>query len=138
MRNSILKFAATVIIGTAVLTASAHPSNKEVQKSLVRPVALQQDANSDYQKMKKEWNESIKKNEEDIAKLKAKEANKDKEIQAKYNKKVAEVERKNKELKKKLDTYKESDKGKWAEFKQDFGKSMNELGTSIKDLFVSK
>jgi hypothetical protein len=56
----------------------------------------------------------------------------------KYDKKIVKMEVKNSELKKKMANYKdEGDDTKWKAFKRDFSKSMDELGTSMKDLTKS-
>ena len=59
----------------------------------------------------------------------------DSKTKAKYNKAVAELEQKNRDLKKKLEEYKDEGESKWQEFKTNFSHDMDAVGKTIKDLF---
>ena len=60
------------------------------------------------------------------------------ELVAKYLSKVDELERKNSEMKRKLDEYKMEGQGKWISFKHDFNHDMNGLEKALKDLTIRK
>jgi hypothetical protein len=96
----------------------------------------QVDTASDYQRYKKEEEVKIRNNEKTIADLRADLAKDNQANRDKYNQRISKLEQKNNELKKKIEEYKEdkNDSPRWNSFKKDFGKSMDELGQSMKDL----
>jgi nitrate/TMAO reductase-like tetraheme cytochrome c subunit len=97
--------------------------------------ALQTDTMSDYLKFKKESEVKIKDNEKSISDLKKDMAKENQATKDKYNQRISKIEKKNKEMKKNIEDYKEDNNHpKWNAFKRDFSKSMDELGQSIKDL----
>ena len=57
-----------------------------------------------------------------------------KELRASYLSKIEVLEKKNRDLKNKLDNYQDDGNDKWRTFKAEFGKEMDDLGKSIKDL----
>jgi hypothetical protein len=73
-------------------------------------------------------------NELAIAKFNVKIANEKKEAKADYLKKIAALEKRNTEMKVRLQDYKDDGDSKWKTFKAEFGKEMDDLGKSIKDL----
>ena len=77
----------------------------------------------------------IEKNKKDIQSLKEESRNKKEDARAKYNDAVADLEKRNNRLQKKLDDYKDDSKESWQSFKREFNHDMDELGVSIKDLF---
>lgn len=56
-------------------------------------------------------------------------------VKANYDKKIAELEQKNSDIKKRMDDYKAKDKENWAAFKIEFSHDMDELGNSFSDFF---
>lgn len=98
----------------------------------------QKDSKAEYQKFKKESDEKISAHEKSIAEFKARKAIEKKEIQSKYDMELAVLAQKNSDLKKKLDGFKEEGKDKWDEFKAEFNRDMDELGTAFKDFFRKK
>ena len=50
--------------------------------------------------------------------------------------KVADLDKKNSDMKKKMADYKASNKENWENFKTEFNHDMNELGQAFKDLTV--
>lgn len=57
-----------------------------------------------------------------------------KELRASYLSKIEVLEKKNRDLKNKLDNYQDDGNDKWRTFKAEFGKEMDDLGKSIKNL----
>ena len=80
--------------------------------------------------------EKIDANEKSIAEFKARIAKEKRENRAKYEKKLAGLEQKNSDMKKKLDEYKEDGKEKWTSFKNEFSHDMDELGKALKGFTV--
>jgi hypothetical protein len=56
---------------------------------------------------------------------------------ADYEKKLAKLEQKNSDLKKKMDDYKEQGKENWEKFKTDFNNNLDELTKAFKELTIS-
>lgn len=56
-------------------------------------------------------------------------------VKAKYNNEMAVLERKNRNLKKKLEEYKDEGQRKWKKFKTNFRHNKDGIGKTMKDLF---
>jgi len=89
------------------------------------------------QQFKNESEAIISANEKNIAELKIKIAKEKKENKASYEKKLAELEQKNSDLRKKLNEYKAEGEDDWNIFKAEFSHDMDELGKAFKDLTVN-
>ena len=96
----------------------------------------QKDSVSEYQAFKKEQNMKIANHKHSIANFKARIAKEKAEDKAQYEKKLAVLEEKNTDLKKRLDDYKEDGRDKWITFTNKFNKDMHELHTSLKNFTV--
>ena len=88
------------------------------------------------QSFKKDAETKINENQKKIAELKAKKSSDDKEVKAKYDKKILALEKKNNELKKKIEGCTNTKTSKWSSFKREFNHDMDELGHAIKDIDV--
>jgi hypothetical protein len=69
----------------------------------------------------------------DVFKYKMEEAGL--KVKAKYSKEVAVLEQNNRDLKKKLENYKDGGQSKWKEFKTNFKHDVDGIGKTMKDLF---
>ena len=136
MNKTILILTMTGLITIALASFGKSPIIKIAESKKVFSLSVS-DTSSEYQKFKKEADVKMKQFDNDIAKLKAKAKNENKAIQDKYNMDVIALEQKTTELKKQLEKDKQMDKAKLKSFEQDFNKSMDDLGKSIKDLFTS-
>jgi low affinity Fe/Cu permease len=56
-------------------------------------------------------------------------------VKAKYSEEVAMLEQKNRDLKKKLEEYKDEGQSKWEEFKTNFKHTKDGIGKTMKSLF---
>jgi len=147
MKKPIKILALTVFAAGALFTACSSPEKKvenakegvedakedlsDAKQDLVK---AKQDSIEDYNKAKAEWTERLTKNDDRIAEYrKDMAAMNDKAAKAKAQKRADELDRKNKEMKKKLDESKND--SNWSEFKREFNHDMDELGTAIGDLF---
>lgn len=120
------KTAVTIALGLFLGMASVNSYGQMSTKSTTQ---------EDWQTFKADADAKIKKNDDRIAELKAKKREGTKEVQDKYNKKVADIERKNAELRDRINNYNgETTNEKWNSFKREFNHDMKELGTSIKDI----
>ncbi|HPH99979.1 MAG TPA: hypothetical protein PK772_06610, partial [Chitinophagaceae bacterium] len=88
----------------------------------------------EFEQFKQISAEKIANNEKRIAALKIQLAQEGKDIKAKYEKKVAELEQKNINMKSNIDTYKEDGKDKWKLFKRSFNQDMDMLDKSLQDV----
>ena len=89
---------------------------------------------ADINAYKIETASKIAANELDIKNFNSKIENEKKELRASYLSKIEVLEKKNRDLKNKLDNYQDDGNDKWRTFKAEFGKEMDDLGKSIKDL----
>ena len=72
-----------------------------------------------------------------IAGLKLKMKNTGNSIDAEYQKNIDAMEQKNKDLKVKMDTYKNDVSSDWQSFKREFKHDTDEIGRALKDLTVN-
>lgn len=138
----------TLIAATIITSCQSSASKVETAQDKVQDakdklitaksdlIIAQQDFNVEYQKLKKESDEKILAHEKSIAEFKARIATEKKEVQEKFAMEIALLEKKNSDLKKKLDGFKEEGKDKWEKFKVEFSHDMDELGKAFKDLTV--
>lgn len=94
------------------------------------------DSISNYQQFKMDAEQNILAYEKSIAELKLKIAGTRIENRAEYEKKLAELEQKNTKLRHKLSDYKEDEQAKWASFRAEFVRDLDELGQALKDFTV--
>jgi regulator of protease activity HflC (stomatin/prohibitin superfamily) len=142
MKNKIVKLAVITFIAGSMFSAcqtsaqkveSARIAAEEAQQNLAE---AQQDSISEYKQFKKDAEEKIVGYDKRIADLKARIVNEKKVNKAKYEKKLAELEKKNSETKKKLAEYKETSKEEWTNFKTEFNRDMDEMGTAIENFLI--
>ena len=103
-----------------------------------------QELNNAQAENDKEWRQfkndadlKISANEKSIAEFKEKIKTADEKFRVKYNKKVATLEQRNIELKKKLNEFKYEGKDQWVIFKRGFNHDLSVVGKAIKNLFSS-
>lgn len=144
MKKSILVLAAFTFITGAILINCNTPAEK-VDKAEKNVVEAHQDldkANQEYladvEKYRKETADKIAANDKSIAEFKARIAHEKIDAQVAYQKKIAVLEQKNSDLKKKIDAYKAESKEQWELFKAEFSKDMDELGTAFVNFFSAK
>lgn len=150
MKKTILSLALTTFIAGTVLVGCKESSKKEeaVQENVQDARADLDDAKEELSEAKRaateqEWkafkestNATIAKNEIRIAEMKADLKKTGKNIDTEYSKKIQELEEKNKEIKNKLETYKNDANSDWQSFKKEFNDDVNDLGTSLKNFTV--
>ncbi len=92
----------------------------------------------DMETFKRRTADTIEANRKTIDEIKGKIKTASSDVRAEYEKTVDALEKKNKELQRKLDEYKAEGKEKWEKFKTDFSKDLDTLGKQIKDFRISK
>jgi outer membrane murein-binding lipoprotein Lpp len=126
----------------AIFASCSTPAEKVNQAESNVAEANQQleNANKEYEadiaKYKIETDDKIAANQKSIADFNARIANEKAATKEAYQKKLAELEQKESDLKKKMDEYKMDGKENWIIFKTEFNRDMDELGKALKDLTV--
>jgi chromosome segregation ATPase len=147
MKNSILKLIIPVIMTGTILTGCQTQAEKvENAKEKVQDEKIdlnqakselkmvERDSINEYQQFKNESEVKITAYEKEIADLKVRIANEKKYDNAIMEKKLAVLEQKNKDMKKRLENYKDESKDKWSSFKNEFNHDMEELGKALRGL----
>jgi peptidoglycan hydrolase CwlO-like protein len=91
----------------------------------------------EWQAFKDSTNAKIDENNAEIAKLKLKIKKTGKDIDKAYQRNIDTIEQRNKNLKTKMDSYKNDVNSDWKSFKREFNHDMDELGESLKDFTVN-
>ena len=90
---------------------------------------------AEWQTFKHESEQTITANETKIDAFKDRMDHSGTKIKAKYTKDIAALEQSNRNLKQKLDNYKDEGQTKWEEFKTNFNHDMDAVGKTMTDLF---
>lgn len=141
MKKSILMLAAFTFITGAILTScntsaeKVDNAEKNVQQANEDLYNANQEYLADVEKYRKETEDKITANNKSIMDFKARIALEKKDAQIAYAKEITVLEQKNSDLKKKIDTFKAESKEQWENFKVEFGKDMDELGTAFGNFF---
>lgn len=139
MKTPILTLALTALTTATILSSctSAADQVKIEQENVITANEKLTDAENEYYaeiaEYKKANLEKIAANEKSIAEFKARIASDKKDAKDDYNERIAELDKQNSDLKKKMDEYEESGKENWAEFKKEFNHDMEELGKAFND-----
>jgi cell division protein FtsX len=146
MKNKILLLAVTsfmagtMFIGCQSSASKVQDAQDKVQDAKDKVVEANQDLDQALRdsilQFRTQSEATFNDREKSIADFKARIANEKDENRVKYQKKLAELEQQNTDMKKQLDDYKEAGKDKWDTFKVKFSKDMNNLGTAFKNFTV--
>jgi phosphoenolpyruvate-protein kinase (PTS system EI component) len=142
-KKSILIMAAMVFVAGTVLTSCSSSAEKvdsaeqDVQDANEALDKANQEYLIDIENYRKTTAEKVEANNKSIAEFNARIANDKKAAKADYQKKIAELEKKNTDMKKRLDDYNAEGKDNWEKFKYEFGRDMDALGQAFKDFTVS-
>ncbi|MBN1821920.1 MAG: hypothetical protein JW833_14455 [Prolixibacteraceae bacterium] len=150
MRKILFMLAATTFIAGAIFTGCNSPSQKlenaeenviDAKKAVLDAQSdlnqARQDSITEYQQFKIEFENKIIANEKSIEELRTKIVSAGKEDKILYETKLTELQKRNYELKIKLDSYEESGTDQWQSFKLEFKHDMDELGKAFSDFTVS-
>lgn len=150
MKKSIFTLVLTTFIAATVLVSCQDTSKKEEQaqdnvEDARRDLddakeelsdARQAATAEEWKSFRESTDSTIRQNELQIAKMKANMKNKGKSIDAMYAKKIEELEQKNNNIKLQVQAYKNDTNSDWEEFKEEYNRDINELGTAMKNLTV--
>lgn len=130
--------AGTILVGCLSSDEKVEAARDNVKNAHENVQIANQELNKAKQdsiiQFRKEAVERINKNKKSIADFKLKIATEKKEVKAKNEKKLAELEQKNNKMEKMLSDYKEDSGNKWVEFKIEFNHDLDELGKAFSNL----
>jgi len=142
MKTRIAFFAAVGLTAGALLTGCWKQSEQTVGTPAEAVGEAKQEIKdtrsgfaSEWRTFKSESQQAIASNEVKIDSLKQKMARAGRTVSEKYSRNVAVLEQNNRDLKRKLEEYKDAGEIKWAEFKTNFTHDMESLGRTMRDLF---
>jgi chromosome segregation ATPase len=149
MKRTIFSLAATIVLAGTIFSSCQSSATKienaqdklqnaktETKEAQVELNQVRKDSITEYQQFKKESEEKIKANDKSIAEFKAKLTTMKKESRQHYEKLIADLEQKNSDMKKKLESFKDTGQENWASFRKEFNHDMDELGKALKDLTI--
>lgn len=142
MKKSIFIIASATLISGLVLTSCSTSSEKveNAEQGVTEANNALENANQEYltdmENYRTETTTKIAANNQSIADFNIRIDKEKKEVKADYQKKIAALEQKNSDMKKRMDDYKANGKEQWETFKTEFSRDMDELGQAFKDLTV--
>ncbi len=136
MKNNVFTLAVIGFMAGIILAGCGKPSEKKVEKATQDLKKVKAEYLAEWQQFKREAEQKIEANEKTIDQLKEKMKAAGPKLEAQYNKEVAELEQKNRDLKSKLADYKDEGKDKWEAFKQEVSSDLDGLGKALKDFTV--
>lgn len=113
-------FACLAAIGLISCNSSKDQTNEEYK--------------ADIEKFKAEIQKKIEANKKIIAGFNEKAGNMKEDVRANYKQKMNELQQKNAEMKRRMDSYKAESKQDWESFKTEFRNDINELTSSLHNL----
>lgn len=142
MTKLIMKSAIIIAIAIFVLESCKSPAGKveDATEDAVEAEKALEKANQEYlndiEKYRLETIAKIEENEQTILDFKEKIELEKKDVKAEYFKKIEELNKKNSDLKIKIQDYNVEGKEKWEAFKAEYNRDMEELGKAFKDLTI--
>lgn len=150
MRKTILSLAlltmtaGTVLVGCKDASKEENEAKENVQEAkedlnyakVELSDARRTATEEEWKAFKDSTNAAISLNEKRIADMKADLKKTGKTIDSEYQKKIVELEMKNKEIKSKLEMYKNDANSDWQSFKKEYNRDMEDLGESLKNFTV--
>lgn len=144
MRKTIFTLAIAVFVTAATFMSCKSPTKeeKEAQENVNEAneelvEARKEATEAEWEAFKHSGDSIIDRNDERIAELKRDMKKAGKSIDAHYQESVDALEQKNKDLKAKMEGYKNDANSDWQSFKREFNHDMDELGQAFKDLTVN-
>jgi transcriptional regulator of heat shock response len=140
VKKSILLLAVLSLISANILTGCDTPAEKveNAQANVDNAKQNLDKANDEYlvdiENYRKITAEKIAANDKSIAEFNARIENQKKEAREEYKNKIAALEQKNTDMKKKMDDYKAQGKDNWEIFKSDINHDMDDISNGFTDL----
>lgn len=149
--KKIISILAVTIFATGIILSSCQSSAKKIEKAEDKVQEAKkdvldakydldmarQDSITEFEQFKKEVEAKITAHEKLIAEFKARIANDKLENRAIYEKRLADLEQKNTDMKKVLAEYKVVGQTNWQLFKTEFRRDIDKLGEAFNELIKS-
>lgn len=133
---------ALFIVAFATILTSCETSGEKVENAEENVASAKEDlaeARQDYMEdvadFRREKAYRIAANNREIEDFNSKIREEKNEID--YSEKIAELDRKNRDLQMKLDGYEANNKNNWESFKNEFNREMDQVGSALRDLTVN-
>ncbi|MCW3103798.1 MAG: hypothetical protein JWO09_2238 [Bacteroidetes bacterium] len=123
------------IAGMAVMS-SCQTKEQKLENAQENVVDANQDLRQAQNEFREESENNLRENDMTIETYRANAKNEKEEMRAQYERRADSLEQRNKELRAKLDAYKDdsNDNTKWESFKREFNHDMDEMKNSLKDV----
>ena len=148
MKNKIITLAVTTFIAGTLITGCQSSSAKienaedkvvEAKQNVTEAKQeLSQAIKDSIQLFKKESDDRISANEKSIAEFRMRIHRENVENRAIYEKNIAELERKNRDMRIRLEEFRDDGKESWMSFRAEFRHDMDELGKAFKGFTVKR
>lgn len=141
MKTTLVAIALCTFTTGAILTSCNSPAEKveNAEMDVVEADLKLAEANDEYLNdiaaYKVQTADKIAANQKSIDDFNKRIATEKKEAKADYQMKIAELEAKNNDMKKKMDDYQAQGKENWEAFKAEFSQDMNDLGNAFANFF---
>lgn len=136
MKRSIMMVTMPVVIAGILCFAGCSSSSEKANNANKEVTEEAEDFEKDLKAYKEKMSKQIEANEKSIEAFNTRIADQKSVTKAMYEKKIAELERKNAEMKEKMAGFEADTKSDWESFKEEFSHDMEELGTAFKDFTV--
>lgn len=138
MKTSIvfMLVSAIMLTGTISSCTPASDNSEEEKEKIEAEKKAEEDFQAEVQEYKMTVREEIEENDRKIDLLKENIKTVGAEMKENFQEQVEALEQRNAALKVRLNEFSEQSRENWEEFKTEFNRDMNELGTAIKNLFV--
>ncbi|MFI5148836.1 MAG: hypothetical protein ACHQRM_03820 [Bacteroidia bacterium] len=144
MKKSLIQITTAMLITAALCTGCESRSEKveNAEKGVANAQKDLTQANEEYladiQLSRTQADARAAANDSSIARFRARISKEKKETRVAYEKKIAELDAKNKDLKKEIDEYKAAGKDDWEKFKIRFNKDVTTFGDAFRNLTSPK
>jgi chromosome segregation ATPase len=150
MKKSLFKIAAVAVLATTFMTSCQDSTKKEAEArkdveeartdlneaktelANARKAATEEE----WQSFKASTNATIDQNEKRIVELRSQMKKTGQSMDDEYAKRINELEARNREIKQKVDAYKNRASDDWETFKEEYNSDMDDLGRSLNNFTV--
>lgn len=139
---AVTAFMAGTITGCQSSASKVENAKDNVQEARDNVVVAQQELdqalNDSIRQFKTEYQERITANEKTIAEFKVKIGRENKQSRVAYEKRLAEMEQQNTDMKRRLNEFNENQKENWVAFRVKFRHDMDQYGKAMHDFWTGK